>query len=141
MFTVHSANLLASFFLACVLCVGTEHCRCPTWTHLICQYAADGVSDDHCDLPSAYRLGHSKFTYIYILCIYIYILYTSSDLRYSDLAMTFQFFFMTPIFYDVCFGLVFYVGGDLQVTSQCTCNSMVVSSQSCWYPSMVVTFP
>ena len=70
-FTVHSGGLLASFFLACVLCVGTEHCKCPTWTHLICQYAADGVSDDHCDLPSAYRLGHSKFTYIYIVCIYL----------------------------------------------------------------------
>ena len=63
------------FFLACVVCVGIDHCKCPT-----CQYAADGVSDDHCDLPSAYRLGHSNFTY----CIPL-------PLQIFDLAMTFQF--------------------------------------------------
>ena len=83
-------GLLALFFpCMCCVCVGIDHCKCPTWTHFTCQYAADGVSDDHCDLPSAYRLGHSNFTYCFPL--------TSSDLRYSELAMTFQFqcFFMT----------------------------------------------
>lgn len=60
------------FFLACVVCVGTDHCKCPTWTHFICQYAADGVRDDHCDLPSAYRLGHSNFTYCIPLPLQIF---------------------------------------------------------------------
>lgn len=72
-FTEHSGfGCWHHFFLACVVCVGTDHCKCHTWTHFICQYAADGVSDDHCDLPSAYRLGHSNFTYCIPLPLQIF---------------------------------------------------------------------